>query len=157
MDSATLLRENLELVNSMKVAYVSTVSEDGFPQTRAVFNLRCQEAFPGTDALFAGHDQDFLLYFTTNTSSHKMAEIRRHPEISVYYCRPEEFLGLMLTGRIVVVTDPAIKSALWQDGWERYYPLGPEDPDYSILCLRPVRMKGWHRGEAFVLDLPVAE
>jgi hypothetical protein len=40
MDSATLLRENLELVTSLKIAYLSTVDEKGRPQTRAVFNLR---------------------------------------------------------------------------------------------------------------------
>jgi general stress protein 26 len=156
MDTATLLRENLELVNALKIAYLSTVNGEGCPQTRAVFNLRCRDAFPGTDALFEGHDLDFLLYFTTNTSSAKMAEIRRRPAVSVYYCRPDEFFGLMLIGRIEVVNDPALKSALWQEGWERYYPQGREDPDYTILSLRPARMKGWHRGESFGLDLPAA-
>ena len=156
MDMATLLRENLELVNALKIAYLSTVNGEGCPQTRAVFNLRCREAFPGTDALFVGHDLDFLLYFTTNTSSAKMAEIRRHPAVSVYYCRPDEFFGLMLTGRIEVVKDQALKLALWQEGWKRYYPQGREDPDYTVLRLRPSRMKGWHRGESFGLDLPAA-
>jgi general stress protein 26 len=156
MDAETLLREDLELVNSLKIAYLSTVNGEGCPQTRAVFNLRCREAFPGTDACFEGHDRDFLLYFSTNTSSAKMAEIRRNPAVSVYYCRPDEFIGLMLTGRIEVVEDRALKLALWQEGWERYYAAGREDPDYTILRLRPSRMKGWHRGESFVLDLPAA-
>jgi general stress protein 26 len=156
MDTVALLGENLRLVNSQKIAYFSTVNGEGIPQVRAVFNLRCRDAFPGTDALFDGHDRDFQLYFTTSTSSVKMEEIRRQPAVSVYYCRPDDFHGLMLTGRIEVVEDPAVKSALWQEGWERYYPQGREDPDYSILCLRPSRMKGWHRGERFTLDLPAA-
>jgi general stress protein 26 len=156
MDTETLLRENLELVNSLKIAYLSTVNGEGCPQTRAVFNLRCRDAFPGTDACFEGHDRDFLLYFSTNTASAKMAEIRRHPAAAVYYCRPDEFFGLMLAGRIEVVEDRAPKLALWQEGWECYYPGGREDPDYTILCVRPSRMKGWHRGEAFGLDLPAA-
>jgi general stress protein 26 len=156
MDTEQLLRENLELVASLKIAYFSTVNTQGCPQTRAVFNLRCGDAFPGTDACYEGHDRDFLLYFTTNTSSAKMAEIRLHPDVSVYYCRPDEFFGLMLTGRIEVVEDRELKLALWQEGWERYYPQGRDDPDYTILRLRPSRMKGWHRGEAFALDLPAA-
>jgi general stress protein 26 len=154
METETLLQENLELVNSLKIAYLSTVDSEGCPQTRAVFNLRCREAFPGTDACFEGHDRDFLLYFTTNTASTKMAEIRRHPAVSIYYCRPDEFFGLMLTGRIELVEDRALKSALWQEGWERFYPLGRDDPDYAVLRLYPSRMKGWHRGSRFALDLP---
>ena len=154
METETLLREDLELVNALKVAYLSTVDAQGCPQTRAVFNLRCRDAFPGTDACSRG---------TTGTSCSTSPPTPPRPrwrrsgairDVSVYYCRPDEFFGLMLTGRIEVVEDQALKSALWQEGWERYYAGGREDPDYTILRLRPSRMKGWHRGEPFVLDLP---
>jgi phosphatidylethanolamine-binding protein (PEBP) family uncharacterized protein len=54
-----------------EAAYVTTIDPDGFPQTRAMFNLRRKEQFPGLASLFKDHQYDFLVYFTTNTSSLK--------------------------------------------------------------------------------------
>lgn len=151
---AEVVPEHLELIRTLPVAYLSTVGVDGFPQTRAVFNLRCLDRFPNLAPLYAADERDFVVYTTTNTSSRKMEEIRLDPSVCLYFCRPEEYLGLMLTGRIEIVTAPEVKQRCWQPGWERYYPLGPTDPDYSILRLRPDRMKGWHRGRPFAFDLP---
>lgn len=39
----------------------------------------------------------------------------------------------MLTGEIEVLSDIESKKRLWWDGCERFYPLGVEDPDYSVL------------------------
>lgn len=43
----------------------------------------------------------------------------------------------MLGGEIEIITDSETKKALWQDGWEIYYPQGVCDQDYVLLCLRP--------------------
>lgn len=40
----------------------------------------------------------------------------------------------MLVGTIEILQDLESKEMLWFDGAERYYPLGVEDPDYSVLC-----------------------
>ncbi|KUK27322.1 MAG: Uncharacterized protein XD60_0564 [Acetothermia bacterium 64_32] len=37
----------------------------------------------------------------------------------------------MLGGEVEIVADPGIRNALWNAGWERYYPAGPDDPDYT--------------------------
>jgi general stress protein 26 len=34
---------------------------------------------------------------------------------------------------------------LWNDGDERRYPLGVEDPDYSVLCFAARRGNYYHR------------
>jgi general stress protein 26 len=51
----------------------------------------------------------------------------------------------MLAGRIEMVTDPSLKEAIWQEGWERYYPQGREDPDYAVLSMYPERAEYYHR------------
>jgi general stress protein 26 len=153
MDQEAVFGQSLALLESLHIAYLSTVDAEGYPQTRAVFNLRCRHRFPGLTPLFAGHERDFLLYFTADSSSPKMEEIRAHPAASAYFCRAEDSFGLLLAGLCAVVEDPRIKEACWQEGWERYYPGGRGDPEYGILQLRPRRMKGWFQSRPFALPV----
>ncbi len=136
---------SLELLEVAEAAYLTTVDSHGFPQTRAMFNLRRKEQYPGLSELFRKHRDDFLVYFTTNTASPKIAQIRKNPKVSVYYCKPGEWRGLMLSGEIEIVTDREIKKAIWQEGWEMYYPEGVDDPDYTVLCLFPISAKYYHQ------------
>ena len=45
---------SIELMEIAEAAYVSTIDPNGFPQTRAMFNLRRKSQFPGLVRLFAG-------------------------------------------------------------------------------------------------------
>ena len=143
-------RACLELLEQAEAAYVTTVDGAGRPQTRAMFNLRRREQFPELRDVFRGHEEDFLLYFATNTSSRKVQEIRNNPTVAVYYCDPKTFRGLQLSGAVEMVSDPALKGRLWQDGWERYFPKGVDDPDYTVLRLLPDSATGR------ISDLPIS-
>lgn len=136
----------LELMRQVPDLYFTTVDEEGFPHTRCIFNLRCAGRFPGLQAVFAGHDHDLMTYLGTNTSSVKVRHIRSNPRVAAYYCDPASFHGVMLSGRVEIVDDPALKRSLWQEGWEMYYRQGPDDPDFAVLRLLPVRVRGWRRG-----------
>ena len=137
MDEKEARRQSLELMSIAEAAFLTTVDAEGFPQTRALVNLRQKEQYPGLIELFDGHRDDFLVYLGTNRSSNKVQQIRENPKASVYYCKPSEWRGLMLGGKIEIVTDQALKEAIWQDGWEMYYPEGVTDPEYTILRLLP--------------------
>lgn len=153
MDETEARQQAAALMAIADVAIVTTMDGDGFPQTRAMFNLRNCAIFPSLAPLFNDHREDFLVYFTTNTSSSKVAHIRANPAVSVYYCRPAEWRGLMLGGRMEIVTDSAIKHALWQPGWEMYYPGGADDPDHTVLCLQPTTATYYHQLNNFRFDL----
>jgi general stress protein 26 len=43
-------------------------------------------------------------------------------------------MGLMLVGSVEILQDPESRKRCWREGFERYYPKGIDDPDYSILC-----------------------
>ena len=143
----------LQLMQSSVFVFLSTIAKDGFPHSRVMFNLRNSEVYPSLIEFFSKHQDEFIIYLATNTSSEKMKQIRANPAVCVYYYKPVEFKSLMLAGRIEVVTDPAIKKKLWQDGWEIYYPQGPSDPDYSVLRLKSHIAKGWYKDHAYELDL----
>jgi general stress protein 26 len=74
------------------------------------------------------------IWFSTNTSSKRVAQFRENPKACVYFNDLEKWTGLMLTGNIEVLEYPEIKERFWSDGCEIYYPLGVTDPDYCILC-----------------------
>jgi len=143
----------IQLIEEAEVAYLITVDSNAVPYTRAMFNLRNVEQFPSLSKLFINHQDDLLVYFSTNTSSSKVEQIKKNPAVSVYYSKPKEFRGVMLGGLLEIVTDQKIKEELWLDGWEIYYPEGVEDPDYTVLRLLPKFVRGWAKDKAFALGL----
>jgi len=133
----------LGLMQTVPAVILSTVSDDGMPYSRAMENLKNPKSYPDLAAFFKPHLKTFSTFFTTSTSSDKMRHIKANPMVSVYYCHPENYQGMMVGGRIEIVKDTKIKHALWQDGWEKYYPKGKDDPVYTILHLQPSIIRGW--------------
>ena len=128
---------SLELMDTSKAAILTTIDSDGNPITRAMFNLRNKEQFPEFSEFFGGLDNQFEIYISTNTSSTKISHINKNPKICVYYCDPLSFKGVSFNGEVEIIDDMNIKSKIWLDWWTRYYFEGLEDPDYSLLRLRP--------------------
>ncbi|MFW9907239.1 MAG: pyridoxamine 5'-phosphate oxidase family protein [Candidatus Thorarchaeota archaeon] len=140
------------LLSAAKAAIVTTIDKHAAPQTRAMFNLRNKEQWPKLEPFFAKHE-DFMVIFTTNTSSAKIEDIRRNSAVSVYYAIPEESMGLMLGGQMEIVQDPELKKAIWHDGWERYYPSGYNDPDHTVLRLLPTIARGWNQNHTYSFEI----
>ena len=143
----------LYLMENAKAAFVTTIDADGFPQTRAMFNLRNKDAWPKLIPMFKDHKEDFMVLCTTNTSSSKIVDVKRNQAVSVYYSIPEESRGLMLGGTIEIVDDDEIKMSLWHNGWEKYYPKGYNDPDHSVLRLYPSIGRGWNQSHTYRFEI----
>lgn len=143
----------LDLVETGWPAYLTTVDEKGFPQTRAMFNLQNKERFPKLIPLFEKHSEKYTIIFSTNTSSTKIDDIKSRPAASVYFCKPEVWQGVMFGGELEIVEDTELKKEMWHDGWERYYPQGYDDPDHTVLRLVPTIAKGWTGSSTFRLEL----
>jgi len=148
---ADVRRLVFEVLEGSWPVYLTTVDGEGRPRTRAMMNLRNRERF--TDLGYLFEDDPLLLLFTTNTSSAKVGDLRTNAAASAYYCLVEEWRGLMLGGEVEVVDDPGIRRAIWHDGWEMYYPSGYDDPDHTVLRMRPTVARGWDGGSTFELDL----
>ncbi len=138
---------SIKLMQEAKTACFTTIDENGYPHTRAVFNLRNLEQFPTLEKVFKDHNEDLLIYISTNTSSSKVEHIRNNTAVSLCITDPENFRGLTLGGDINIVTDEEIKTDLWLDWWEQYYPKGREDEDYTILELNPKTIEVWYKGK----------
>ena len=75
MEEKELKQECLKLMETVDTAYLSAIDDNGFPQRRAMLNLRNKKQFPALVAMFQRHDQSLLVYLTTNTPSAKMRQI----------------------------------------------------------------------------------
>ena len=106
------------LVENAKNVYVSSVDENGYPNTKAMLSLQ--------------RDGLGIHYFSTNLSSKRAAQFQANPKACIYYSNEPSFRGLMLIGTMEVCTDPFHKELLWREGFERYYPKGVTDEDYCV-------------------------
>jgi len=149
MDRRSFEALALDIMGRADMLSLATMAGDPYPHVRALFNLRNSRQFPGLAAFQS--DKGLSVYLGTNTTSVKVREIGDEPWVSAFFMIPSEFKGLCLSGR--AIADPAARAALWVEGWERYYPAGREDPDYSVLRMDPVRARGWSSSTAFDIDL----
>jgi general stress protein 26 len=131
MDKQEAMEEGLQLVERSKICLLGTNGEDGFPYIKAMMNAK--------------HEGIDKIWFSTNTSSRRVQQLKKDNRACVYYVDDKDFKGLMLTGTIKILQDLKSRQMLWTDGGERYYPLGVEDPDYTVLCFTAYKGNYYHK------------
>jgi general stress protein 26 len=108
------------IIDKQGVAYISSVDEEGYPNTKAMLPPRKREGIKE-------------IYFSTNTSSIRVSQYLKNPKACVYFCDKRFYRGVMLKGTMEVLEDSESKEMIWQPGDTQYYPLGVTDPDYCVL------------------------
>ena len=119
MDKDAVLKESLALVERSTIAMLGTVDGSGYPNIKAMGIVE--------------HEGLQTIWFSTNTSSKRVAQVLQNPQTCVYFVDAEQVKGLMLVGTAKVLQDAESRQRLWSPGCEQYYPLGVTDPDYSVL------------------------
>ncbi len=108
------------LIDKQGVSFIGSVTQDGFPNVKAMLPPRKREGIK-------------YFYFTTNTHSMRVQQYRKNSKACVYFCDRRFFRGVMLIGTMEVLEDQDSKDMIWQQGDTMYYPLGVTDPDYCVL------------------------
>ena len=119
MQQKEAVGEALSLANRSSIAMLGTNGDDGYPNIKAMLKIENEDMK--------------IVWFSTNTSSKRVAQLNRDSKACVYFVDFDQFKGLMLVGNVEVLQDIESKKRLWSEGSERYYPLGVTDPDYSVL------------------------
>ena len=111
-----------KFVARRRVAFIASVDGAGFPNLKAMLPPRKMEGLK-------------TFYFSTNTSSMRVAQYRENPRACIYFYRKRflKYQGVMLIGTMEVLENEATKRAMWRAGDKIYYPDGVTDPDYCIL------------------------
>ncbi len=129
MKKEEAVEEGLSLANRSTIGMLGTYG-DGYPDVRAM--IKNKNEGPKT------------IWFTTNTSSRKIEQLKENPKACVYFVDSDKWMGLRLVGIVDILQDPESRQRLWREGFERYYPSGVSDPDYSVLRFKAQRGSYYH-------------
>ena len=109
-------------IRKQKIAFICSVDGEGFPNVKAMLKPRKAEGLR-------------FFWFSTNTSSMRVKQYLENPKACVYFCHKGlvRYTGVMLKGKMEVLTDPETKEMIWRRGDTMFYRGGVTDPDYCVL------------------------
>jgi general stress protein 26 len=131
MNEEEARQKALALVERSGIALVGSNGGDGFPWIKAMLKMEAEELK--------------AVWFSTNTSSKRVAQFREDPRACVYFVDFSDWMGLMLLGNIEILRNHESRRRIWREGNEIYYPLGVDDPDYSVLRFSAERANYYHQ------------
>ena len=130
-----------EFIKEQKTAMISSVDDEGFPNTKAMLSPR---KIDGND-----------FYFTTNTSSMRVAQYNANEKACIYFYKRGRFsyTGVMLVGTMQVLTEQSIKDEIWRTGDTMFYKKGKTDPDYCVLQFTALKCRVYKDLKTAWIDL----
>ena len=116
------LKKIEKFINKQTVSFICSVDEEGYPNVKAMLKPRIRNGI-----------KEF--YFSTNTSSMRVRQYQENPNASIYFYHKGlvKYVGVMLKGKMEVLTDQEIKNKLWRKGDTMFYKNGVTDSDYCVL------------------------
>ena len=134
-----------ELIDSIEIAMLSTVEEDGQLRSRPLLTLQM--------------DQEGALWFITSIGSGKIGELDSHRRVCLSYCRPGRDSYVSVSGVTQILRDPSKARELWTTSLVQWVPDGVEDPELVLLKVTVEEAEYWDatRGESLSLFSAAAE
>ena len=153
------IKDVVKIIQSSECAQIATFGKDeteGFPEIRALLNLANPKKYPKLkDKAISVDGETLTIYFTTNTSSRKIRQIRDNRNVCLYFVLPKKFKGVSAIGTIEEVIGQEVKEDFWQTGWFIYYHKGAKDPDYTLLKFTTKYLHCWGGGKTHNFGEPV--
>lgn len=128
------------IIDKQKVCYISSIDNDGFPNTKAMLRPRKRNGLKE-------------IYLSTNTSSLKVYNFRNNSKACLYFCDKRFYRGLMLKGNVQVLEDQETKNMIWKIGDTMYYKKGKTDPDYCVLKFTTSSIRYYSNFKSIDIDL----
>jgi general stress protein 26 len=119
MSEKEALERGLELAARSNIVMLANIDLDGYPHVRAMIKIENE----GLDTI----------WMITNTSSDKIAQLEKDTKACLYFVDLQKWMGLTLVGSIEMLRDEESRKRCWREGFEKYYPRGIDDPDYTVL------------------------
>ena len=118
-----------ELIKDIHVAMVSTAASDGSIRSRPMAN--------------PNHGYDGDIWFFTALDSGKAWEISFHPQVNASFSEPKASRYVSISGKGMIVRDPAKAKELWSPLLKGWFPGGPEDPNLGLLKIDIDHVEYW--------------
>jgi len=97
-----------EIMIASNTCALITLDEQGRARVRAMENI--------------SPENDFTVWFVTNSKSRKVNQIKNDPRVTLYYLDSDASGYVMIHGTAELVNSKKKKEELWKDEWDRYYP-----------------------------------
>ena len=88
-------------------------------------------------------DDDGTLWFFSSRSSNKNHEIDTDQRVQLFYANKSNAEYLSVYGTARVMKDDALAKELWSPLVKTWFPEGPEDPELTILRVKPEDAYYW--------------
>lgn len=111
-----------KFISRQKVSFICSIDSENYPNVKAMLKPRKRNGV-----------KEF--YFSTNTSSMRVKQFLENPNASIYFYHKGliKYVGVMLKGKMEVLTDQDSKNMIWKRGDTLFYKKGVTDPDYCVL------------------------
>ncbi len=84
-------------------------------------------------------DEDFTIWFGTNVKSRKVEQIKKNPNVTLYYQDNDKTGYVVIHAKAQIVDDPVEKKKRWKKAWEDFYPNNREA--YTLIKATPVSLE----------------
>ena len=111
-----------KFIDKQKVSFICSIDDENYPNVKAMLKPRKRNGL-----------NEF--YFSTNTSSMRVKQYQNNPNASIYFYHKGliKYTGVMLKGKMEVLTDQETKNLIWRKGDTMFYKGGVTDLDYCVL------------------------
>jgi general stress protein 26 len=116
-----VLRAARETIAKPRYCWAVTPSADGGANAR------------GMQRLATIDDDEWTVWFLTRGTSRKATEVRRSGRMTVAFAYDAGGDNVALVGPAVLVTDRSLIHAHWQEGWNRFFAGGRDDPNAAFV------------------------
>lgn len=84
-------------------------------------------------------EENMIVWLATNPRSGKVGEIRRNPQVTLYYFDRENQAYVTIHGTARLVNDRDEKARHWKEEWSAFYP--DRNTDYLLIKVTPTRLE----------------
>lgn len=135
----TALETVTKLLRDARIAMLTTMTDDGRHVSRP---MGLQEV-----------EFDGDLWFFTEETSHKVAEVRQRPQVNVAVSDQKHSAWVSISGTAEVVHDRARAEELWNPFLKAWFPDGVETPGLTLIKVRADSAEYWDSPSAKVVQL----
>ncbi len=109
-------------ISKQKVSFICSIDNEGYSNVKAMLKPRKMNGL-----------KEF--YFSTNTKSMRVSQYKNNPNASIYFYHKGliKYVGVMLKGKMEILTDQNTKNMIWKKGDTIFYKKGITDLDYCVL------------------------
>ena len=119
LDATEAKSRILQMLDKETFVSLATFGTDAYPDVRVL--------------LVAAKDGVDSIWFATETTSSKIAQLRKNPKAALYGYDMETMTEFRLFGSVAMLTDAASRRKIWQDVFVQHFPDGVDAPNMIVL------------------------